>query len=193
MKAKKRDNRHLIGFSRNRLKGAEAFKASDLINNSVISVTQSDYGVVIDIGGALSNLPTTSNNKQVKRGRVVHKPSNRIKREALITLYAHSLIDSAVMPPNFGSEPLYFQAFLSSQMSRQDAINAPKFIGDYLQDIGITANDKFLRGQAFHRSDFPLTTTDLDTTRIEVVKLALIRSSLLRTVLEIACLARGGE
>ena len=153
-------------------------------------------GVTIEFAGPVANLPSKGNGKTIApyigsarffrpgRGRIVNSKDSHKREKDITQHYTVALMDMGEIAPTFHEAKVHVTAILSTRMNRQDSHNAPKFIGDWLEKVGIVNNDKQAQIWALRRSDYSTLCKESDSTRIEVQLLSAVQNLVEATVLE---------
>lgn len=156
-------------------------------------------GVWIELVGAVSQIPSTSNNKTIfnKRhgGKVVPfiaKNPRHIEALDLMTkLYFAACAEQKTPIPTFTDQSVFVLAMLGARKGRWDSHNMSKPIGDWLQSIRIVDDDKQAEIYCVKKSDYPELSDHQNTTQIIIQPKSQVKSLTTQYLYEIGKASTG--
>lgn len=113
----------------------------------------------IEFAGPLANIPSSSNTHVIRQAgnkRFVGRSSTTLDRlQAATWKYRGALMETGENAPSFLDTPVLVTALIAHKPGRWDDHNCTKFIGDWLQDVGIINDDQNAVINCYKKSRFP--------------------------------------
>lgn len=115
-------------------------------------------GIWIEFAGPLARIPSSSNAhiiRQAGKRRFVGRSTTTLNRlQAATWKYRQALIGISENAPSFLDTPVLVTVLLADKPGRWDDHNCAKFIGDWLQDVGIINDDQNAVINCYKKSRF---------------------------------------
>lgn len=106
-------------------------------------------GVWIEMGGPLAHLGG------MRLAGHTRLQSIRAKIDAARTLFASTLVESALSFPYFGARPVCVQVLVAGQIPLKDPHSYPKIVGSWLKSCGVIESDRQAEIHIYQKSRYP--------------------------------------
>lgn len=191
-----------MGLVRSKRLGSSGLKHySEFVNGSTCQVQIKRHldgnlsAMKIILGGLASKIPAKSNDQRAQMRRMVSKTGQSkyvpfvrcsenvlAEMEGLKDMFINTVSNSQKIASfNFDTHPIHVQVGLAAQPGTWDSHNCCKAIGDFLQGVGITANDKYCQIWCYKLTDYPHLV--LDGATIESTIITINRADYIKELL----------
>lgn len=114
---------------------------------------ESPTGLWIAFGGVAAALPSKANAYRAYRRRIVVAPRVKGITEALTALLEKALAEAGCPGIKFVGQ-VCVDVYCGHRAGRWDSHNSPKFVGDWLQKLGIIGDDSNAEILPYKKSDY---------------------------------------